>query len=185
MTTVFIAGSMNIKHLDAKVKDRIANIVASGFEVVVGDADGADTSIQRQLLDLGHQNTTVYCSGETPRNNVGAWPVHVVTTKHAPGTRAFFTAKDLAMAAAADVGLMVWDAKSTGTLSNVIELLARKKKSVVFVNKEKTFRTIGAVEQLDELTNCMSEHARRKADEKIGLMSRIEALKHEQPEIFA
>ena len=28
MTTVFIAGSMNIKHLDAKVKDRIANIVS-------------------------------------------------------------------------------------------------------------------------------------------------------------
>jgi len=57
------------------------------------------------------------------------------------------------MAAAADVGLMVWDAKSTGTLSNIIELLAQKKKSVVFVNKEKTFRTISGVEQLDELTS--------------------------------
>lgn len=185
MTTVFIAGSMNIKHLDVKVKDRIANIVASGFDVVVGDADGADTSIQQHLLDLGHKNTTVYCSGDSPRNNVGTWPVRMVTTKYAPGTRAFFTAKDLEMAAAADVGLMVWDAKSTGTLSNIIELLAHKKKSVVFVNKEKAFRTISVVEQLDELTNCMSEHARQKADEKIGLFSRIETLKHEQPELFA
>jgi len=31
----------------------------------------------------------------------------------------------------------------------------------------------------------MSEHARGKADEKIGLVSRIEALKHEQIELFA
>lgn len=185
MTTVFIAGSMNIKHLDVKVKDRIGNIVSLGFQVLVGDAEGVDTAIQQQLLALGHQHTTVYCSGGAPRNNVGAWPVHVVTTKHAPGTRAFFTAKDLAMAAAADVGLMVWDAKSTGTLSNIIELLAQKKKSVVFVNKEKTFRTISGVEQLDELARCMSEHARRKADEKIGLMCRIAALKHEQSELFA
>jgi hypothetical protein len=111
--------------------------------------------------------------------------VHVVPTKHAPGSRAFFTAKDVAMAGIADVGLMVWDAKSTGTLSNVIELLAHKKKSVVFVNKEKAFRTIGAVEQLEELASCMSDHAKRKADEKMSLFSRIEALKHEQPELFA
>lgn len=46
MTTVFIAGSINIKNLDPKVKERINNIVASDFEVVVGDAGGADTSIQ-------------------------------------------------------------------------------------------------------------------------------------------
>ena len=53
MTTVFIAGSMNIKHLHPKVKERIENIVTSEFDVVVGDADGADTSIQQCLLALG------------------------------------------------------------------------------------------------------------------------------------
>ena len=47
------------------------------------------------------------------------------------------------MAEAADYGLMIWDAKSTGTLSNVIELLSRKKKSLVFVNKEKEFKVVG------------------------------------------
>jgi len=40
MTTVFIAGSINIKHLDVKVKDRIGNIVTLGFQVLVGDAEG-------------------------------------------------------------------------------------------------------------------------------------------------
>ena len=141
-TKVFIAGSMNIKHLDPKVKERIDNIVASEFEVVVGDADGADTSVQWHLFNLGKSKATVFCSGPSARNNVGEWPVQSVETKHAEGSRAFFTAKDLRMAEVADFGLMIWDTKSTGTLSNVIELLVRKKKSVVFVNKAKAFKNV-------------------------------------------
>jgi hypothetical protein len=61
---------------------------------------------------------------------------------------------------------MIWDTKSTGTLSNVIELLVRKKKSVLFVNKAKSFKDISTVEELDELLSYMSEHAKQKADEK-------------------
>lgn len=184
MTTVFIAGSLSIKNLDRKVKERIDKIVASQFGVVVGDADGADTSIQRHLVNTGETEATVFCSGTTPRNNLGNWPVEVVSTLHLAGSRKFFTAKDLRMAEVADFGLMIWDAKSTGTLSNVIELLARKKKSAVFVNKEKTFRNVGSVEQLEALVSCMSEHAKQKADEKIQLLSRIEALKHQQISMF-
>jgi len=179
-TKVFIAGSMNIKHLDPKVKERIDNIVAQDFEVLVGDADGADTSIQWHLFNLGRAKATVFCSGQRPRNNVGDWPTQPVETKHAEGSRAFFTAKDVRMAELADIGLMVWDTKSTGTLSNVIELLVRKKKSVVFVNKAKAFKNVGTVEQLEELLSFMSEHAKRKADEKIRLLDRIDALKQEQ-----
>lgn len=185
MTTVFIAGSMNIKNLDAKVKERIAKVVANGHEAIVGDADGADTSIQTVLSSLEGAKATVYCSGSTPRNNVGDWPVHTVETKHTPGTRQFFTAKDLIMAQAADYGLMIWDAKSTGTLSNVLELLSLKRKSVVFVNKEKVFRNIATVEDLERLLISMSEHAKQKADEKIKLLERIESLKHEQTTMFA
>jgi hypothetical protein len=182
---VFIAGSMNIKHLDSKVKARIDNIFAKNFEVVVGDADGADTSIQTYLSSNGTTKVTVFCSGERPRNNVGKWPVQRVNTSYAQGTRAFFTAKDIRMAEVADFGLMIWDTKSTGTLSNVIELLARKKKSAVFVNKAKIFKDISTVEQFEELLSYMSEHAKQKADEKIGLFDRLNSLKHEQIQMFA
>jgi hypothetical protein len=184
MAIVFIAGSMNIKNLDRKVKERMANIVSSNLNVVVGDADGADTSIQQYLFENGVQNTVVYCSGGQPRNNVGSWPVHFVQTKQPAGSRAFYTAKDLEMAEAADYGFMIWDAKSTGTLSNVIEMLTRKKKSVVFVNKAKEFRTIGDVSHLEELIKLMSDHALQKANEKIRLFSKIQALKHHQEEMF-
>lgn len=106
MTTVFIAGSINIKNLDPKVKERINNIVASDFEVVVGDAGGADTSIQEYLLSLERSRTTVFCSGSTLRNNLGQWPARTVDSKHSKGSRAFFTEKDVVMAEAADYGLM-------------------------------------------------------------------------------
>lgn len=182
--TVFIAGSINIKRLDSRVKERIDNIVAQDFDVVVGDADGVDTSIQSHLLDHGVTNATVFCSGSQPRNNLGHWPVQRVTSSHAHGTRAFFTAKDVRMAELADIGLMVWDSKSTGTLSNVIELLVRKKKSVVFVNAEKIFITVATVEQLEVLLSHMSEQARHKAEQKIRLTARINALKNEQLPMF-
>lgn len=183
MTTVFIAGSINIKHLHEKVKERIATIAESGFNVVVGDAAGADTSIQQYLQSLGHIKITVYSSGP-PRNNTGSWPVQVAQTDHAPGTKAFFTAKDKLMAAVADFGLMIWDAQSTGTLNNVLELLARGKKTVVFVNKSQTFKTVATVEQLTALVDCMSDGAKRKAEEKIHLGDRINALQHRQSQMF-
>ena len=183
MTTVFIAGSMSIKHLNEMFKRRIANIVESGFNVVVGDANGSDASIQQYLFKLGATKTTVYCSG-APRNNVGKWPVYVTNTAYEPGTRAYFGAKDKVMAEAADYGLMNWDAKSTGTLANVLELVASKKKAVVFINKHKTFKTVSTVEQLENLLGCMSEGAKRKADEKMRITQRIEAMRHQQGQMF-
>lgn len=177
MTTVFIAGSITIKHLDPKVTLRIAKIIAQGFGIIVGDADGVDAAAQRHLLSTDANNTTIYCSGSTPWTNLGNWPIHAVSTSHAAGTRSFYTAKDIAMADAADFGLMVWDRKSAGTLKNVIELLARNKKSVVFVNDMKKFVTVGTVEQLETLVGLMSEQAARSVDRKVKLFDRIAALK--------
>ncbi len=178
-----MTGSINIKNLDRKVKDRIDKVVDQHLDIVVGDADGADTSIQHHLFSKGADHVTVYCSGANARNNIGDWPQTNVEPSFAPGTRAFFTAKDVEMAKVADYGLMVWDAKSTGTLSNVIELLNRKKKSVVFVNKEKDFKTVGDLNQLIDLVACMSDHAKLKAEEKIRLSEKIDALR--QTPMFA
>ncbi|WP_035552177.1 hypothetical protein [Burkholderia sp. 9120] len=185
MPTVFIAGSITIKHLDVKVKECIDKIIASDYDVLVGDADGADTSIQEYLRERSTARAVVYCSGSVPRNNVGDWTVHTVDTSYEPGSRAFFTAKDLEMAKAADYGLMIWDTKSTGTLSNVIELLRRKKKARVFVNKDKVFKDVGDVAQLEQLVSRMSEAALKKADAKIRLFEKINTLKHEQSDMFA
>jgi predicted XRE-type DNA-binding protein len=179
MTTVFIAGSISISRLHEKVQERINKIVSSDFNVVVGDADGADTSIQQCLNDYRANKVTVYCTGDRPRNNVADWPVHRVHSKAREGTRAYFTAKDLEMARSSDYGLMIWDCKSPGTLSNVIELLKEKKKSVVFVNKNKDFITIADMASLNSLLHFMSDHARATAEEKISLSDKIAELSQE------
>jgi hypothetical protein len=176
MPTVFIAGSITIKHLDLKVQERLMNIIVQEHPILVGDADGADTSIQQFLYENGARHVTVYCTGTMPRNNVGNWEVHSVTTYHKPGSRAYFTAKDIAMTVAADHGLMIWDTKSTGTLSNVIELLSARKNSLIFINKEKAFHKVLCVTDLAKLVARMTDSARIKADTKIGLLERIDEL---------
>lgn len=180
MTTVFIAGSISIKRLDPAFVAKLDRIIAEGFHVVVGDADGADTSIQQALLDRKADNVTVYCSGDKPRNNVGNWPVETVHTKAEPGTRSFFTAKDLEMARRADYGLMMWDAKSTGTLTNVFELAERDRQTRVFVNKAKKFLTVRSAGDVTELLSLMSEGARKKAEDKIGISRRLNKLIQKQ-----
>ena len=71
MATVFIAGSITIKHLDFMVQERLMNIMHMKHDVVVGDADGVDTSIQRFLLDEGYEHVTVFCTGSIDRTYRG------------------------------------------------------------------------------------------------------------------
>lgn len=184
MYKVFISGSMGIKNLDKNVKDRIDNIVESGYQVIVGDAGGVDSSIQEYLISKEMKLVLVYCSGDGPRNNLGHWPVSKVETVASSGTRAFFTAKDLKMAEDCDYGLMVWDTKSTGTLSNAIELLKRKKLALVYVNKAKEFLKIKEITDLEKLIAYMSSSALEKAEKKIKMKEIIQSFKHQQDNLF-
>jgi hypothetical protein len=126
----------------------------------------------------------VYCTGNYPRNNIGKWEINTVHTEHALNTRAYFTAKDIEMAKKCDYGLMVWDSKSTGTLSNVYELLLKKKTSVVFINKTKKFITVSNPKGFEQLVSNMSESAYEKASQKIKLKEKILAIKNEQLSLF-
>ncbi len=184
MTKVFVSGSMKIKNLDDKVIDRLNNIVASKYYVIVGDADGVDSSIQEYLKLRGVSSVTVYCSGEKPRNNLGRWDTKTIVTTSEPGTRAYFTAKDKTMAADCDYGFMVWDARSTGTLSNAIELVERKKIALVYINKVKQFLKVKDVQDIEKLLSFMSETSLKKADDKIGLLRKVEGMKFSQDDLL-
>jgi hypothetical protein len=185
MIKVFISGSMRIKQLDKNVLSRINNILEKNYEVLVGDADGVDSSVQEYLKQRGVKSVLVYCTGDRPRNNIGKWETNNVSAISKPGTRAYFTAKDLEMANDCDYGLMVWDAKSTGTLSNAIELLSRHKKSLVYVNKAKEFITVSDVTDLRKLLQYMAPSSFGKAEEKLHISKKLEALSNEQVPLFA
>ncbi len=180
MTTVFIAGSIKIKKLAPEFIERIANIVRDNMNILVGDANGADSSIQSELFRQNAQNVTVFCSDNSPRNNIGSWKFKQVHSTAPPGSRAFFTAKDLAMAAKADYGLMLWDCASTGTLSNVLELLAQDKKSAVYINRDKSFVVVKQHSDLLHLVSLMSDGAKKTAERKIGLSKRLSLLANKQ-----
>jgi hypothetical protein len=180
MTTVFIAGSIAIKRLDSRVKERISKAVDAGLDVVVGDADGVDSAVQEYLVSLNANLVTVYCSGERPRNNLGHWSIEHVHPNSAPGTRAYFTAKDIEMAKVANYGLMIWDSKSIGTLSNVIALIKDQKKSVVFINKTKEFAVISSKPSLLSLIGNMTPTSRHKAELKIKLSATLKDIGEEQ-----
>ncbi len=177
MTTVFISGSMKIKNINPLVLNRIENIVKSSFDIIVGDADGVDNSIQAFLKEKSYEKVVVYCSGQFARNRLGSWTVEKVVTEEKENSRKFYSAKDIEMANKCDFGLMIWDSKSTGTLSNVLRLLKQEKKSLVFVNKNKSFIKITSIKDLEHLISFMSDNVFQKADKKISLNNKIAELK--------
>lgn len=184
MKNIFISGSMQIKNINKLVIERIENIINENFTVLVGDAKGVDSSIQEILVSKKYKKVKVYCAGNYPRNNIGGWGIETIQTEHKPNTRLYFTAKDIKMANNCDFGLMIWDSKSTGTLSNVLELLQQKKTSVVFVNKLKKFFTVSNINEFENLVSIMSDSAFNKADKKIKLQEKILSNKHKQLRLF-
>lgn len=183
-TKIFISGSLSIEGLAEKVTARLDNIIGSKFLALVGDANGIDSAIQKYLKAKSAVNVKIYCAGSSPRNNLGEWCVIRVATSHKKETRAFFTAKDLKMADDCDYGLMIWDSKSTGTLSNVIELLKRGKASVVYVNKLQEFITVKTVSDLHLLISKMANGSILQAERKIHLSEKVSLLEQGQTEMF-
>src|SRR5262249_36698120 len=132
MNTIFIGGSRHVSRLPPEVRKRLDNVVASGHRVIIGDANGADRAVQKHFHEMHYDKVTVFCSGSTPRNNLGTWVIHQVDApKNAKGFP-FYAAKDREMAREADFGLMIWDGKSPGTVLNLLRLAIAGKIAVLF-----------------------------------------------------
>ena len=48
-------------------------MVEKGFQILVGDANGADKAVQRYLADKACPNVLVHCIQDHCRDNVGNW----------------------------------------------------------------------------------------------------------------
>ncbi|MGO9773328.1 MAG: addiction module antidote protein [Roseiarcus sp.] len=158
MNTVFIGGSRHVSRLPANARERLNNVIESGFSVLVGDANGADKAVQKHLVDAKYDQVTVFCSGGACRNNLGQWKTtNITAAKNAKGFE-FYAAKDREMARAAEFGLMIWDGKSAGTILNVLRLVRAGKKAVLINVPEKSTITFKAAKDWDAfLSRCSSE----------------------------
>lgn len=173
MTTVFISGSRKLSRLNQEVRDRLKNVLSQGFEIVVGDANGADKAVQNFLMDEKYPHVTVFCAGNTCRNNVGNWKVSQIDVDPRLKGREFYTKKDKEMAEIADYGFVLWDGKSPGSYSNIMELLRRNKKALVYLSPEKSFFTVAKLDDAQRLLNMCDTASQDEIKRKIKLPSLV------------
>ena len=151
MTTVFISGSRRLGRINDAVRERLDNITSRGFHIIVGDANGADKAMQSYLAENRYDQVTVYCSGKQCRNNLGHWNIKLVDVDKNLRGRAFYEKKDKEMAKHADFGFVLWDGKSSGSMSNALELLKSGKKVVIYFGPEKSFYNLGSFNDISAL----------------------------------
>ena len=167
MKKVFIGGSRRISRLNAEITRRLDQMIERELCILVGDANGADKAVQTYFSERQYPNVVVFCTGGQCRNNVAKWPVTSVPAPHNIRDFRFFTAKDAAMASEADVGLMLWDGESTGTIVNVARLVAANKPAVVYVSPTKEFSTIRSHSDLETLLSLCAPNVRKRIDEYV------------------
>jgi len=171
MKAVFLGGSRNISRLNADVQSRLDNIIEKNLHVLIGDANGADKAMQRYFEAKAYRNVEVFCVGGSCRNNLGEWSVRTVHSDSRGRDFAFYSAKDRIMTREADVGFMVWDGKSAGTLLNVFRLLHSEKKAVVYVSHERRFFELKHADDWKDFVARCDPNVRRKVEQKAALES--------------
>lgn len=169
MSTVFLSGSRKVSRLSLDVKRRLDNIISCEFEVVTGDANGADKAMQQYLAEKRYENVKVYFVGGAPRNNIGCWKQERIEVPQGYKGRDFYAQKDKFMASIADFGLVVWDGKSPGSVQNMLWLIENEKKGLVFHNPSKTFWKIRFQSDLRDVFAQTDAGSLRVIDRKIGL----------------
>jgi hypothetical protein len=157
---VFVGGSRRLSRLNKDVKCRLDRVIEKGLTVIVGDANGADKAVQRYLSSKRYEKVIVFCMAGECRNNLGSWPTRQVTA--ASDVRRgslYYGTKDRAMGSEADYGLMLWDGKSRGTLTNIEDLLRREKPVVVYLAADGSFVTLRQLSQLARLRARLTSSA--------------------------
>jgi hypothetical protein len=143
-------------------------IIENRLRVLLGDANGADRAVQAYLKERSYPDVVVFCTAGECRNNLGGWPVEPVAAPHKTKDFEFFTAKDAEMARKADVGLMIWDGQSSGTMVNAARLVSRGKPVVIYMAPAKSFRTIKSAAQLEELLSDAPSEVRSRIDRYVA-----------------
>lgn len=172
MTTVFIGGSRHVSRLFAEVRQRLDTIIEKTLPVLIGDANGADKAVQQYLHGKHYANVIVFCAGSVCRNNVGNWKLQRVFPETRDRNFNFYAAKDRLMSQQATVGLMIWDGKSVGTLLNVLRLLRKKKKAVVYHVPERRFWELRKESEWVSFFSRCDAELRNRVEQKASLEER-------------
>lgn len=169
MTSVFIGGSRAVARLNAAVRERLDNIVNQGLTVLIGDAHGADKAVQKYLAAREYENVVVFCMEGRCRNNVGHWATRAVPAASPRRDFEYYATKDRKAAEEASYGFMLWDGKSRGSLSNVVNLLKEGKTVLVYFAPLRSFDTLHRLDELPRLLANCDPTAVRALEQRLGL----------------
>lgn len=159
---IFIAGPRAIKELDKNICVKLENICAKNYDVLVGDADGIDSCIQRFFEAKSYRKVTIFASKGIARNNYGDWKIETVNVANNITGFDFYAQKDLVMAKKADIGFMIWNGKSRGTFNNIVNLLKLEKNVILYYIPNQKFYQIKTIK---DLNNFLSTNV--KLDSKL------------------
>jgi len=182
MKSVFLSGSRAISRLNPEIRDRLAGITSQSFDILIGDANGADKALQTFLKENNYEKVTVYCSGTRCRNNVGHWRTCNVEVPAGSRGRDFYTQKDRLMAKIADYGFVLWDGKSSGSIENVLNLLQGGKGALVYFSPAREFIPVGSPAKLKSLLSRTRPDDLDAIEKKIKLEKRLSELEEDSRE---
>jgi len=166
LSRVFISGSRRIRLLSPEVRERLDRMVEKRLPLVIGDARGADLAVQEYLSSRGYDLVSVFTADETPRHNVGGWPLRRIQPSHKRRDFDYYATKDREMAREATVGFLIWDGESRGTLMNILRLVALEKTAVVYVEPEKAFSEVRTRDDFERLARGLNQEATRRLHEQ-------------------
>ncbi len=151
---IFIAGPRAIKELDKNITIKLNNICEKNYDVLIGDAEGIDSSIQKFFYQKSYKNVTVFASKGIARNNYGNWKIENVAVDSNVTGFDFYAQKDLEMVKKADIGFMIWNGKSKGTFNNIINLLKLEKEVVLYYVPNQKFYQFKGMSDLENFLNA-------------------------------
>jgi hypothetical protein len=164
MSKVFVGGSRRITKLNPEVALRLDSMLAKQVSILVGDANGADKSVQHFLKTREYRDVEVFCSGDECRNNVGNWRLRRVAVDSRKRDFDFYAAKDQQMSREADSGLMIWDGKSAGTLMNAYRLVRQGKCVTIFKAHHSRFRELQNESEWKAFFSTCGDELRRRIE---------------------
>lgn len=129
---VFLSGTRKVERLPGEITSLIEKLIYLEANFLVGDAPGSDRAFQSHLAHLNETKVTVFSSAPYLRNNLGKWPFHMVDSGLKSRTNAMHAAKDRMMTDLCDLGIMIWDGQSAGTLANLIDVVTQEKPAYLY-----------------------------------------------------
>jgi hypothetical protein len=169
---VFIGGSRAVSKLNAAIRVRLDHLIKRNCTILIGDANGADKAVQQYFAQRHYASVVVFCM-EKCRNNVGSWPTCKIEPPNNRKDFSYYAAKDLVMSQEAQCGLMLWDAKSKGTLHNMLNLVAAGKRTLVYFAPTKDFHVLATEQELQSLLALCEERDLEVAVRGLGLKASL------------